>query len=103
MEIDSRFARSTPAPIISMQPIPAPPCSSPTARMPAATAEETDCRLPDKARRAVAHDGAPEPWSATLERIASSIARSPAVGRRPVCSRWIVSVKVRSVIRDVTS
>ena len=65
-----------------MQPEPAPPCSSPTARMPAAIAADTRLRLPDSASRAVAQDGAPEPWSATLDRIASSSARS-AVGRQP--------------------
>ena len=40
---------------------PAPPCSSPIARIPAATADEIDDRLPDAARRAVAQDGAPAP------------------------------------------
>jgi hypothetical protein len=92
-----------PAPINSMQPDPAPPCSSPTARMPAAIAADTEPRFPDSASRAVAHEGAPEPWSATLDRIASNIARSPSVGSRDRCSRKMVSVNVRSVIRDVTS
>lgn len=39
---DSPFARAMPAAIISMQLEPAPPCSSPTARRPAATAAESD-------------------------------------------------------------
>ena len=45
----------------SMQFEPAPPCSSPIARMPAATAAEIDWRLPEAASRAAAHDGAPAP------------------------------------------
>ncbi len=42
-----------------MHPEPAPPCSSPIVRMPAAIAADGDCRLPDAASRAAAHDGAP--------------------------------------------
>ena len=51
--------RPSPAAIISMQLEPAPPCSSPIARMPAAIAAESDCRLPEAASRAAAQDGAP--------------------------------------------
>ena len=86
-----------------MHPDPAPPCSSPTARMPAAIAAETELRLPEIASRAVAQDGAPDPWSATLDRIALNIARSASDGSRDRCSRKMVSVNVRSVISDVTS
>ena len=57
----SRVAAARPSAISSMQLEPAPPCSSPIARMPAATADEIDGRLPDAASRAAAHDGAPEP------------------------------------------
>jgi len=60
-ETDSALARSTTAAIISMQADPAPPCSSPMARIPAATAADSDCRFPEAARRAVAHEGAPDP------------------------------------------
>ena len=45
----------------SMQLEPAPPCSSPIVRMPAAMAAEMDCRLPEAASRAAAQDGAPAP------------------------------------------
>ena len=45
----------------SMQFEPAPPWSSPMARMPAAMADEIDDWLPEAASRAAAHDGAPEP------------------------------------------
>ena len=45
----------------SMQLEPAPPWSSPIARMPAAMADEMEDRLPEAASRAAAHDGAPEP------------------------------------------
>ena len=101
--MDSRLARSIPAAINSMHPDPAPPCSSPTARMPAATAADTELRLPEIASRAVAHDGAPDPWSATLDSIASSSARSASDGSRDRCSRKMVSVNVCSVMSDVTS
>ena len=57
----SRRASSMPPAISSMQPEPAPPCSSPIASTPAAIAAAGDCRLPDAARRAAAHDGAPAP------------------------------------------
>ena len=57
----SRAAIASPSAISSMQSDPAPPCSSPIVRTPAATAAESDCRLPEAASRAAAHDGAPAP------------------------------------------
>ena len=86
-----------------MQLDPAPPCSSPIVRMPAAMAAESDCRLPEAASRAAAHDGAPAPWSATPMRIASIRRRSPGVGSRPRWSRTIASVNVEPRISDVIS
>jgi hypothetical protein len=65
-----------------MQADPAPPCSSPIVRMPAAIAADGDWRLPDAASRAAAHDGAPGPWSADPIRIASTRRRSAADGSR---------------------
>ena len=50
-----------------------------------------------------AHEGAPDPWSATPDRMASSRARSWADGKRERWSKKIVSVNVRSVINEVTS
>ena len=54
-------ASSRPAIISSIQPEPAPPCSSPIVSTPAAIAAAGDCRLPDAVRRAAAHEGAPAP------------------------------------------
>jgi hypothetical protein len=71
--------------------------------MPAATAADSDWRFPEIASRAAAHEGAPAPWSATPVRIASRTRRSAAEGRRPRCSRKIVSVKVRPFINAGTS
>jgi hypothetical protein len=86
-----------------MQFDPAPPCSSPIVRIPAATAAEIDWRFPEAANRAAAHDGAPAPWSDTPMRIASSRRLSPALGSRPRCSNTMASVKVAPRISDVIS
>ena len=63
-------------------------------------AADGDCRLPEAASRAAAHDGAPAPWSATPMRIASISRRSPGVGSRPRWSRTIASVNVEPRISD---
>ena len=103
IETDSRLANSKPLAIISMHAIPAPPCSSPIARTPAAIAAENDWRLPDATNRAAAQT---EPRRRDRQprrvwRPAAAVRR--VVGRRPRCNRKMESVNPACVISDVTS
>ena len=70
--------------------------------MPAAIAEEIDCRLPDAASRAAAQDGAPGAVVGHADRAGVEQPASPGAGSRPRCSSKTVSVKVAFRISDVT-
>ena len=64
----------------------------------------SDCRLPDAASRAAAHDGAPAPWSATPIRIASSSRRSPATAAaRDAAGRSVGERRLPHQVEDVVS